>query len=298
MPSTYFDLPTKLSQYEKASVAILPVPLDITTSYVKGTRLAPKAILTASAQVELYDEELEGETCDIGIATLPAIKTGKKPFESIAEEIGRTIGRIVRDGKLPVMIGGEHSVTPPAVAAVAKKFPSLTVVQLDAHADLREQYEGTKWSHACAMARVLEICPAVQVGIRNLSSPEAIRVKQERLPVFFAHEIQKNKNWISDVVDAVKTDCIYVTVDVDAFDCSIIPDTGTPEPGGLTWYEVTGLLRTLAEKKTIVAFDFVELCPQKGHHASDFLVAKLIYKCIGYWAIKRGKRKYRVIARP
>jgi len=287
MPSTYFDLPDKISKYEHAKVAILPVPFDKTTSYIKGTAKAPKAILTASAQVELYDEELGMEICDVGIATLSPLRSGSGPIGKFLEKIGLAVSRIDRDGKLPVMIGGEHSITPPAVRAIAKTHPSLTVVQLDAHADLREEYEGTKWSHACAMARVLEIAPAVQVGIRNLSKDEAERVAKENLPVFFAHKIKEDKGWIENAVNAVKTKDVYITVDVDVFDSSIMPDTGTPEPGGLDWYEVTSFLRALSMKKNVVAVDFVELCPQKGHHASDFMVAKLIYKSIGYWAANK-----------
>lgn len=286
MSPTYFDLPPKLSSYESARVAVLPVPFERTTTYIKGTAKAPRAILEASAQVELYDEELGMETCDVGIATLSPLKSTSGPIEKYLEKINLAVSRICRDGKLPVMIGGEHSITPPAVRAIAEKHPSLTVVQLDAHADLRESYEGTKWSHACAMARVLEIAPAVQVGIRNLSKDEANRVSKENLPVFFAHKIKGDKNWIENVVNAVKTEDVYITVDVDVFDSSIMPDTGTPEPGGLDWYDVTSILRALSSKKNVVAMDFVELCPQRGHHASDFMVAKLIYKCIGYW----GKR--------
>ena len=291
MARNYFDLPDKLSRYESAKVAILPVPFERTTSYVKGTGSGPNAILTASHQVELYDEELGSESCDIGIASLAPVKIESGPIEKVLEKINLGVSRILRDGKLPVMLGGEHSITPPAVRAVFKAYPSLTVVQFDAHADLREEYEGSKWSHACAMARVLEICPAVQIGIRNLSKEEAGRVSRKGLPVFFAHKIREDKNWAEAALGAIKTKDVYVTFDVDAFDASVLPDTGTPEPGGLFWYEVTSFMRALSERKNIVGFDFVELCPQKGHHASDFLVAKLIYKCIGYWANSRSKVK-------
>ena len=291
MPKNYFDLPEKLSRYETAKVAVLPAPFDRTTSYIKGTGAGPEAILEASAQVELYDEELDIESCEAGIASLAPLKFEPGPIEKELAKIELATRRIINDGKLPVVLGGEHTITPPAVKAVCQVHPSVTVVQLDAHADLRDEYEGTRWSHACAMARVLEICPVVEVGIRNLSKPEADRVSNGKLPVFFAHKIRQDKNWIDNVVNAVKTDDVYVSVDVDVFDSSIMPDTGTPEPGGLDWYEVTSLIRTLAQKKNIVAFDFVELLPQKGHHASDFMVAKLIYKCIGYWVYSRSKVK-------
>lgn len=289
MSSTYFDLPENFCRYDKAGVAVLPVPFEMTTSYVKGTSGAPEAILKASSQVELYDEELACEPFEAGIATLPPLKIEDMPLEKALEGIRMSVSKIIADGKLPVMLGGEHSVTPPAVKAVAESYNDLTVVQFDAHADLREEYSGTKWSHACAMARVREICPAVQVGIRNLSKEEAARVTKEKLSVFFAHKIRENAKWVEDVLASVKTQNVYVTFDVDAFDSSILPDTGTPEPGGLTWYEVLSLMKALSVKKKIVGFDFVELCPREGHHASDFTVAKLIYKCIGYWA-KAGKK--------
>lgn len=291
MARNYFDLPDKLSRYETAKVAVLPVPFERTTSYVKGTGQGPQAILTASHQVELYDEELGSETCDIGIASLAPVRIESGPVEKVLEKIDLAVARIVRDGKLPVMLGGEHSITPPAVRAVLKTYPALTVVQFDAHADLREEYDGSKWSHACAMARVLELCPAVQIGIRNLSKDEASLVSRKNLPVFFAHKIREDKGWAEAALGAIGTKDVYVTFDVDAFDASCLPDTGTPEPGGLFWYEVTSFMKALARRKNIVGFDFVELCPQKGHHASDFLVAKLIYKCIGYWAGSRSKVK-------
>jgi agmatinase len=288
MGSIYFDLPENYSSYDKAAAVILPVPLEATTSYVKGTFKAPAAILKASFQVELYDEELSCEPCEAGIATLPPVKVEGMPLEKALNEIQSAVTVIFDACKLPVMIGGEHSVTPPAVAAAAKVYDNLTVIQLDAHADLREEYGGTKWSHACAMARVREICPAVQVGIRNLSKEEAARVAKEKLPVFFAHKIKQNAKWVEDVMASVRTRNVYVTFDVDAFDSSILPDTGTPEPGGLSWYEVLSLMKAVSEKKNIVGFDFVELSPREGHHASDFTVAKLIYKCIGYWAAARN----------
>ncbi len=292
MNSTYFDLPKNLSTYEKSSVVILPVPFEATTSYIKGTAKAPLAILTASLQVELYDEELGFEPASVGIFTMPSLKVKGKKINEIMQEIESAFKRTISDGKLPIMIGGEHSITPSAVRASSKFYKrNLTVVQLDAHADLREKYDGTKWSHACAMARVLEICPTVHIGIRNISKEEAILIKREKIPILFAHEIIGHKNWIADALSAIKTNNVYITFDVDVFDCSILPDTGTPEPGGLTWYDALSLIKAISKEKNIIAFDFVELCPRKGHHASDFTVAKLIYKCIGYWA-KGRKNSY------
>lgn len=284
MNSTYFGLPKEYSDYNSSRIVVLPVPLDVTTSYVKGTGMAPKAIFDASLQVEFYDEELEQENYRIGVATLPPLSFGKGSLEDKLKIIETAVEGIVNDKKIPLLLGGEHGITPPAISGLSQKYSSLTVVQFDAHADLRQEYGGTKWSHACAMARVREICPVVQVGIRNLSKEEADWVSREKLPVFFAHEIQNNKEWMSKALAAVKTKDVYVTIDVDAFDSSIMPDTGTPEPGGLNWWEITSFIRDLAKQKRIVGFDICELTPRKDHHASDFIVAKLAYRCIGYWA--------------
>lgn len=286
MSYNYFDLPPSLSDYKNAKAVIVPAPYDQTASYVKGTSKGPVAILEASRQVELYDEELGFEPCEVGISSLPILPIEKLGLTKALPKVEEAIDKVLSDGKLPVLIGGEHSLTPPAVASVARHHPNLTVVQLDAHADLREEYDGSKWSHACAMARVREVCPAVQIGIRNLSKEEAVKVAKEKLPVFFAHKIKGDDKWMDEAIAQIKTDDVYLTFDVDAFDSSLLPDTGTPEPGGLDWYEVTRFIRLLSQKQNIVGMDFMELAPQDGHHASDFLVAKLIYKCLGYWALK------------
>lgn len=291
MSLNYFDLPSHLSDYKRAQAVFIPAPYDQTASYIKGTSKAPEAVLKASTQVELYDEELGFEPCEIGISSLPILPIEKLDLLQALSKVEESVSKVLSDDKLPVMIGGEHSLTPPAVKAVAKRYPNLTVVQLDAHADLREEYDGTKWSHACAMARVREICPAVQIGIRNLSKDEADLVARKKLPVFFAHQMKEWQNWMEEALAAVTTDDVYLTIDVDAFDPSFLPDTGTPEPGGLDWYEITHFIRLLASRKNIVGMDFMELAPQKGHHASDFLVAKLIYKALGYWAARQREEK-------
>lgn len=281
----YFDVPES-SAGTDARVVIIPVPYEATTSYGGGTALGPRAIFEASSYVELYDEELQDDPYTVGITSVDPLDVTGSPSD-IWVRIEDATARVARDGRLPVMLGGEHSITPAAVRGVARHVPRLTVIQFDAHADLREEYQGSKDSHACAMARVRETAPAVQIGIRSLSRPEAELIVREKLPVFFAHRIKRDPHWIDKAVSSIATDDIYVTIDVDVFDGAILPETGTPEPGGLDWYEVTGCLKKLAEAKHLVGLDIVELAPREGRHASDFMVAKLLYKCIGYW--KQGR---------
>jgi agmatinase len=280
MKKIYFDLPSNLSD-EKARVAVIPVPFETTVSYGRGTANAPDAILEASQQVEFYDDELGFEPCDVGISSEEPISIQGEPID-VLNRIESKVHDITKSGKLPLVLGGEHSITPAAVRGVAKVHDDFTVVQFDAHADLRQEYDGTPLSHACAMARVRENFPAVQIGIRSLSAPEAEWIKKDNLPVFFAKDIHHDQKWVEKAIDSIKTEKVYVTIDVDAFDISIMPHTGTPEPGGLSWYQVTDFLGRLLQKKRAVGFDIVELAPREGGHASDFLVAKLAYKCIGY----------------
>ncbi|HPQ80680.1 MAG TPA: agmatinase [bacterium] len=282
-PNNFLGLPDELSGYDKARVVVLPVPYEHTVSYGGGTASGPSAIIEASAQVELYDEELRMEPCDVGVATLPALKVEGLAPQEMRAEVVTAISRIARDGKIPLLLGGEHSVTPAAVEAVAASCGDITVVQIDAHADLREEYEGDPWSHACAMARVREICPAVQVGIRNLSKPEAKLVQRENLPVFFANDMRMGEHWMKEALAAIPTGRIYLTIDLDGLDMSIMPATGTPEPGGMGWYQTLDFIRMLLSERDLVGMDIVELAPIKGMHACDFLAAKLAYKSIGYY---------------
>jgi agmatinase len=279
----FLGLPPELSDYGRARVAVLPVPYEATVSYGGGTARAPHAIIHASAQVELYDEELRIEPCDAGIATLAPLAVEGIVPSALTARVAPAVSAILADGKLPMLFGGEHSITPAAIEGVRRHHGDITVVQLDAHADLREEYEGERMSHACAMARVRDVCPVVQVGIRNLSKEEAAWVERDKLPVFFAHEMQDGDRWMDRAIARIGTEKVYVTIDVDVFDSGIMPATGTPEPGGLGWYGVTGFVRRLAKAKHIVGFDLVELSPIAGFHACDFLVAKLAAKCIGYW---------------
>lgn len=283
-PENFGGLSEEHSRYETSRAVIFPIPLERTTTYETGTRHGPAAILAASRNMELYDDELETEPYkQIGIHTLAPIDTMDGALEKVLAEVFTAQCGILDDDKLPVALGGEHSLTPPLVAAVAKKYQNLSVLQIDAHADLREEYQGNPASHACAMRRVVEICPAVQVGIRSLSVEEAQAIPHLNTKVYWAKDITRLpvKSWVAKVLDDLNPN-VYVTIDLDGFDPAFVPATGTPEPGGLDWYQVTALLRAVATHKKIVGVDVVELLPQKGDHASDFLAAKLIYKLLGY----------------
>lgn len=286
LPLVFGGLEPDQSGFAAARVLIWPVPFEKTVSYGTGTKDGPAAIIDASRFMELYDEEVEGEPAAIGIHTLPAIDADLEP-DQMMPQIETRGGELIETGKFVCMLGGEHSVTPPLVRAFAKKYPRLSVLQIDAHADLRDTFEGTRNSHACAMRRVLEVCPAVQVGIRSLSSEEARAIPDLPTRLFYAKDIvgQTNNaervNWISAAVDALTED-VYLTVDIDGLDPSLVPDTGTPEPGGLSWYEVLALVRGVAAKRNIVGMDLVEVCGSPASVRSSFLAAKLIYKTLAY----------------
>jgi agmatinase len=283
-PENFGGLPAEFSSYEKSRAVVFPVPLERTTSYETGTRHGPAAIIAASRNMETWDEELSAESYrQFGIATLPAIETHDGSLEQILAQLHTEELHLLQDGKFPVVLGGEHSLTPPLVAAAARVFSGLSVLQIDAHADLRDTYQGNSNSHACAMRRSLEICPAVQVGIRSLSIEEAEAVPNLPTKIYWARDIVRAPDaaWLPDVVAGLSNH-VYLTIDLDGFDPAYVPATGTPEPGGLNWYQVTALIRAVAAQKKIVAMDVVELLPQKGDHASDFLAAKLIYRTLGY----------------
>jgi agmatinase len=287
-PDNFGAMPEEYSRYDTSRAVVLPVPLERTTTYMSGTRNGPAAILAASRNMELYDEELALEPYKkFGIATLPAVDTQDGTLEKVLTELHTTELALLQDGKLPVVLGGEHSLTAPLVAAAAKKFPDLSVLQIDAHADLRQAYQDNPASHASVMRRVVEICPAVQVGIRSLSVEEAEALPdlhaKGRVRMYWGKDIARTPldTWVPRVV-ANLSEHVYLTVDLDGFDPAYVPATGTPEPGGLDWYQGLALVREVAAKKKIVALDVVELLPQPGDHASDFFAAKLIYKILGY----------------
>ena len=269
------------TDFDRARVVILPAPLDRTTSYVPGTRNGPHEILTASTHMELWDEETEVDVHSIGIFTLPEMEFPFATMDEVMQEIRRVANELVVRDKFPVVLGGEHSVTGPVVAAMASRYPGLSVLQLDAHADLRESYMGTPHNHACVMRRVLEYARATQVGIRSLSPEEAAAVPTLPTEIFYDFNMRQHEDWIERVVDSL-SETVYITIDVDGFDPAIMPAVGTPEPGGLTWYEALTLLRRVIESRRVVGCDIVELCPLPGNVAPNFLCAKLIYKILSY----------------
>ena len=269
------------SDFANARVVILPVPLDRTTSYVSGTRNGPREILVASSHMELWDEETQTDVHSIGIYTLPEMEFPFASMDEVVCEIRRVASELVSRGKFPLVLGGEHSITPAVVGAVAAKHPGLSVLQIDAHADLRDSFMGTPHNHACAMRRTLDFAPTTQVGIRSLSPEEAAAAPGLRTTIFYDYNMRADPRWIDRVVESL-TDTVYITIDVDGFDPAIMPATGTPEPGGLSWYETLALLRAVIERRTVVGCDIVELSPMAGNVAPNFLCAKLIYKILSY----------------
>jgi N1-aminopropylagmatine ureohydrolase len=269
------------TDFAKARVVILPIPLDRTTSYVSGTRNGPHEILVASSHMELWDEETGTDVHSIGIFTLPEMEFPFAGMDEVVCEIRRVAAELVNRNKFPLILGGEHSITPAVVGAVAARYPGLSVLQIDAHADLRDSFMGTPHNHACAMRRTLDFAPTTQVGIRSLSSQEAAAAPDLRTTIFYDYNMRADPNWMERVVDSL-TDTVYITIDVDGFDPAIMPATGTPEPGGLSWYEALALLRRVIERRTVVGCDIVELSPIPGNVAPNFLCAKLAYKILSY----------------
>jgi agmatinase len=269
---------------------ILPCPVDRTTSYVGGTRNGPHEILQASTHMELWDEEMNADVHGVGIFTLPEMELPFGEMAPLVDEIERVAYEIISRDKFLVTIGGEHSITPPLVSAAAAKHPGLSVLQLDAHADLRETFMGTPHNHACAMRRSLQYASITQVGIRSLSTEEAEILPKLETTVFFDSTMRQDPKWIDAVVDSL-SDNVYVTIDVDGMDPAIMPATGTPEPGGLSWPEITRLLRTTAERRRIVSADIVELSPIPGMVSPNFLCARLLYKLLTYRFVSDPRSK-------
>jgi agmatinase len=267
--------------FDAAAAVILPVPFDRTTSYVSGTRHGPRELLLASAQVELWDEETGADVHDRGMFTLPEVDLSPCTLEAAMATLERVTGEILDRDKFLVTLGGEHSITSPIVAAAAARHKGLSVLQIDAHADLRDSYLSQKHSHACAMRRTLDYAPMVQVGIRNISEEEIAALPSLQTTIFYDWNMRDNPNWIDRAVSAL-TDTVYVTIDLDGLDPATMPAVGTPEPGGLSWRELTALLRRTFERKTVVACDVVELCPVPGLVAPNFIAARLVYKLLSY----------------
>lgn len=294
--STYFGLPAEYSSPENSRVTIVPCPYEATTSYGKGTAKGPEAVLEASQQVELFDDELWVEPHVVGIQTAePVIMEAQteemeEPFKALQD----AVAPLVEFNKFPIIVGGEHALTLGGVKACIGKYPDLSILQVDAHADLRKTYDNKVYSHACVAYHLYKTLPKpniTQVGIRNISKGEADWMEEEQpnIHIFWARHQDK---WnFSDIISTL-SDNVYLTIDIDGLDGAVMPATGTPEPGGMNWYQLMDLIKQLCIRKNVVAADVVEYAPIQGMHAPSFLVAKLIYKIIGYrFALDLGVTK-------
>lgn len=275
----YAGLPNEFAGLE-SKIVILPVPFDKTTTYQKGSDLGPEALIEASRNLELYDIETDFEVYKLGIHTAKPLDCPTS--EAMISNLYTTTSGFLKQNKFVVTVGGEHSISPAAIRAHAEKYPKLSVLQLDAHADLQPAYEGNLLSHASAMSRVKEIpsvANLIAVGIRSMSNDELEYMDKKN--TFFAHEIWDNEDWMEEVIEKLNEN-IYLTLDLDVFDPSFIPSTGTPEPGGMGWYPILKLLKKIVARKKIIGCDIVELCPNPHDKSSDFFAAKLIYKILSY----------------
>jgi agmatinase len=272
------DLPARFRDPATAQVVVLPVPYDQASTWKRGADRGPAAMIEASAQLEWFDIPTGTEVYRRGIATLEPMIFDGSP-EALADLVEPRVRALLEDGVLPVVLGGDHSVSIGAIRAAAHHSSDAAVLQIDAHADTRDEYGGSRYNHACVMARAREFCPVVQVGIRAVDGSEIAALEPHR--VFWAHQIADaapgDTSWMDDAVSPLGDD-VWVTIDLDAFDPSVLPATGTPEPGGLDWYQMTGLLERVARRRRVIGFDVVELLPTQGHWASEFLAAKLIYR--------------------
>jgi len=280
-PQVFAGLSSPYSDLPSAQAVILPVPYDSTTEWRSGTRRGPQAIIDASRYLELYDMEQDREICQVGIHTLPELEPVMSSPEDMIDRVYQIVKELIQQEKLVVMLGGEHSVSEGAVRAFKETSPGLSVLQLDAHADLRHEYLGSKYSQACVMRRIVELCPIVQVGIRSLSLEEKQFLLQHKMTPFYMPDLTSNADCVRQIADSLSEN-VYVSIDADVFDPSIMPAVGTPEPGGMQWQQVLDLLRLVALQKHIVGFDLMEFCPQEGPVSCAFLLAKLAYQLIGY----------------
>jgi len=267
--------------FDTSRVVVLPVPLERTTTYGSGTRNGPREILLASSHLELWDEETGADVHRIGIFTLPEMELPFADMAGALAEIRRVAGRLIARDKFLVTLGGEHSITAPLVAALAERHPGLSVLQVDAHADLRDTFMGSPLNHACAMRRILEHARGTQVGIRSLSAEEAEAAPALPTRIFYDATMREDPDWIERVVDSLG-ETVYVTIDCDGLDPAIMPAVGTPEPGGFGWYELLALMRRVVAARQVVGCDLVELSPIPGMAAPNFLCAKLVYKILTY----------------
>jgi agmatinase len=290
-PRVFAGLTFPYSDLEQARVVILPVPYDSTSEWRSGSRYGPQAIVDASQYLELYDLELDREIYKVGICTLPEVEPVLGSPQDMIDRIYQISKGLIQKGKFIVLLGGEHSLSLGAARAFKEAFPKLSVLQLDAHADLRDQYLGTKYGQACVMRRIFELCSVCQVGVRSLSWEEKQFLTQNRLTPLYMRDLASNTASLGQVVNSLSDD-VYITIDVDVLDPSIMPGVGTPEPDGMSWRQVWDVLKSVALRKRVVGFDVMEFCPAEGPASCAFLLAKLAYRLIGYavaeerWAVR------------
>lgn len=290
----FLGLPPEASTYERSEVLILPVPYEATTCYKKGTRLGPSALIDASSQLELYDCEFGDEPAlRWGVHTLPSLVLDSPAPERAIDAIAAEVAKLARTGKFLVVLGGEHAISIGVARGLHSVFGDFLTVQLDAHADLRDRYDSTPYSHACAARRIAEMGRIIQIGVRSLDISEA-RFLQERpdlVVTFFADDLLNGDSYVRGLAEMVDGQKVFLTLDVDVLDPSIMPATGTPEPGGLLWHDALEITRTIARYGDVIGFDCVELSPIPGQPASDFTAAKLVYKSISYVMAARPNRR-------
>lgn len=279
-PKVFAGIPEPFSNFESAKVAILPVPYDSTTEWHSGSRCGPASIINASYYLEWYDLELKKEIYQVGIHTRPELEPVYSSPETMIDQVQQASTLLLDKSKFVITLGGEHSITLGSVKAHLTRYPNCSVLQLDAHTDLRDEYLGTKFSHACVMRRIEELCPITQVGIRAISQEEINYLAKRNLKPFF-FEQNSGPLPLDQIINTISND-VYVSIDLDVFDPSIMSSVATPEPGGILWPQALELLYALSQKRNVIGFDVVELCPNQGTDACSFLAAKLIYKFIGY----------------
>lgn len=275
---TYAGIPAEFAKLENAKIVLIPVPYDGTSTWQKGADKGPEAFLNASENMELYDIETETEVYKKGVYLADAVSEKSSP-EAMVEAVHDITKRYINKNKFVTLFGGEHSISIGTIRAFNECFNNLTVLHIDAHADLRKEYEGSSCNHACAVYEASQIANLIQVGIRSMDIKEKTLMDLDK--TYFAHEMATDDNWMVDAIDQM-TENVFITFDLDAFDPSIAPSTGTPEPGGLLWYETLEFLKQVFQEKNVVGFDIVELCPNEIDKSSDFLAAKLYYKMLSY----------------
>lgn len=284
----FAGLAAPYSDLHRARTVIVPVPYDATSEWRSGSRHGPQAIIDASQYLELYDIEMDREISEVGICTLPEVEPSLKSPQDMIDRVYQVTKGLIQKEKFVVLLGGEHSLSLGAVRAFKEAFPKLSVLQLDAHADLRDEYLGTRYSQACVMRRIFELCPISQVGVRSLSLEEKQFLTQNKLIPFYMSDLASSATYIDRILDSLSED-VYVTIDVDVLDPSIMSAVGTPEPDGMSWRQLLDIMESVASRKRVVGFDLMEFCPAEGPGSCAFLLAKLAYKLIGCAVLQDGR---------